>query len=162
MVEISAVDTLSRKPRFQRTERRQWRELQPQSLKEMTVSLPEYNQNDNKATLKEVKIGEEIVIRILSKLIWKLEADLPGIQHGRLYLWHLHHSKSTALKKSRLNFDSMCILDNNSQIELQWWESNIKTFNIIDQNVLLNIEIFLDTFLTGWCATYNGHSTGRH
>ena len=69
MVEISAVDTLSRKPRFQRTERRQWRELQPQSLKEMTVSLPEYNQNDNKATLKEVKIGEEIVIRILSKLI---------------------------------------------------------------------------------------------
>ena len=69
MVEISAVDTLSRKPRFQRTEGRQWRELQPQSLKEMTVSLPEYNQNDNKATLKEVKIGEEIVIRILSKLI---------------------------------------------------------------------------------------------
>ena len=128
----------------------------------MTVSLPEYNQNYIKATLKEVKIRKEVVIRILAKLIWKLEADLPSIQHGRLYLWHLHYSKNIALKKSRLNFDSMCILDNNSQIELQWWESNIKTFNIIDQKVLLNIEIFFDTFLTGWCETYNGHLTGRH
>ena len=36
----------------------------------------------------------------------------------------------------------MCILDNNVQTELQWWEHNIKTFNIIDQNELPNIEIF--------------------
>ena len=55
----------------------------------------------------------------------------------------------------------MCTLDNNPQIELQWWEHNIKTFNIIDQNVLPNIEIFSDICLTGWGATYNGHSTGR-
>ena len=44
----------------------------------------------------------------------------------------LHWSKNTALKKAGGNFDSMCILDNNAQIELQWWEHNINTFNIID------------------------------
>ena len=63
------------------------------------------------------------------------------------------------MKKASGNFDSMCILDNNAQIELQWWEHNINTFNIIDQNVLPNIEFFSDTCLTGWGATYNGHST---
>ena len=56
----------------------------------------------------------------------------------------------------------MCILDNNAQIELQWWEHNINTFNIIDENVQPNIEIFSDACLTGWGATYNGHSTGGH
>ena len=30
--------------------------------------------------------GEKVVIRTLAKLIEKLEAALPGIQHGRLYL----------------------------------------------------------------------------
>ena len=56
----------------------------------------------------------------------------------------------------------MCILDNNAQIELQSWEHNINTFNITDENVQPNIEIFSDACLTGWGATYNGHSTGRH
>ena len=54
----------------------------------------------------------------------------------------------------------MCILDDNAQTELQWWEHNINTFTIIDQNVLLNIEIFSDACLTGWGSTYNGHSAG--
>ena len=66
------------------------------------------------------------------------------------------------MKKTGGNFDSMCILDNNAQIELQWWEHDISTFNIIDQNVLPNIEIFSDVCLTGWGAKYNGHSTGGH
>ena len=74
----------------------------------------------------------------------------------------LHWSKNTALKKAGGNFDSMCILDNNAQIELQWWEHNINTFNTIDQNVLPNIDIFSDACLTAWGATYNGHSTGGH
>ena len=52
----------------------------------------------------------------------------------------------------------MCILENIAQIVLQWWEHNIKTFNIIDQNVLP--KIISDICLTGWGATYNGHSTG--
>ena len=130
--------------------------------KKTTLSYSESKQNDIKATLKEVKIKGKVVIRTLAKLIGKLEAALPGIQHGRLYLWHLHQSKNTALKKARGNFDSMCILDNNAQIELQWWEHNINTFNIIDQNVLPNIEIFSDACLTGWGAAYNRHSTGGH
>ena len=78
------------------------------------------------------------------------------------FIYRIYTSQKTALKKAVGNFNSMCILDNNAQTELQWWEHNIKTFNIIDQNVLLNIEIFSDACLTGWCATYNGHSTGRH
>ena len=84
----------------------------------MTVSLSEFKQNDIKAILKEVKIRGKVVIRTLAKLIGKLEAALPGIQHGRLCLWHLHWSKNIALKKVGGNFDSMCILDNNAQIEL--------------------------------------------
>ena len=44
----------------------------------------------------------------------------------------------------------MCILENIAQTVLQWWEHNIKTFNIIDQNVLPKIEIFSDASLTGW------------
>ena len=86
--------------------------------KKITLSLSESKKNDIKAILKEVKIKAKIVIRTFAKLIGKLEAAVPGIQHGRLYLWHLHQSKNTALKKARGNFDSMCILDNNPQIEL--------------------------------------------
>ena len=65
-----------------------------------------------------MKIRKKLIIRTLEKLVGKLEAALPGIQHGSLYLWHLHQSKKTALKKARGNFDSMCILDNNAEIEL--------------------------------------------
>ena len=66
----------------------------------MTASLSESKQNDIKAILKEAKIRGKVVIRTLAKLIGKLEAALPGIQHGRLYLWHLHWSKNTAFKKA--------------------------------------------------------------
>ena len=66
-----------------------------------------------------MKIREKVVIRTLAKLIGKSEAALAGIQHGRLYLWHLYWSKNIALKTAGGNFDSMCILDNNDQIELQ-------------------------------------------
>ena len=58
-------------------------------------------------------------------MIRKLEAAIPVMQHGRLYLRHLQQSK-TALRKASGYFDSMCILNNNAQIELQWWEYNIK------------------------------------
>ena len=34
--------------------------------------------------------------------------------------------KNTALKKASGYFDSVCILNNNAQIELQWWEYNMK------------------------------------
>ena len=49
----------------------------------------------------------------------------------------------------------MCILDNNAQIQLQWWKHHINTSAIIDQNVLPNIEILSDMCLTGWGAKYN-------
>ena len=74
-------------------------------------------------------IRKKVVIRILAKLIGKLEPALPGIQQGRFYLWHLHQSKNTVFNKTRGNFDSMCNLDKIDQIELQWWEHNIKTFS---------------------------------
>ena len=82
----------------------------------MTVSHSESKQNYIKAILKSVKIRKKVVIRILAKLIGKLETALQ--EHGRLYLWHLHQSKNTVLKKARGNFNRMCILDNNGQIEL--------------------------------------------
>ena len=49
----------------------------------------------------------------------------------------------------------MCILDNNAQTKLQWWEHNIKNVNFVDQNILTNIEIFSDACLTGCGETYN-------
>ena len=54
--------------------------------KKMTLILSESKQNDIKAILKEVKIKGKVVVTTLAKLIGKLEAALPGIQHGRLYL----------------------------------------------------------------------------
>lgn len=62
------------------------------------------------------------------------------------FLYGIAPVKKTALKKAREKFDSKCLLDNKVQIELKWWEHNIMTFNIIDQNVLPNIEIFSDAF----------------
>ena len=75
---------------------------------------------------------KKVIMRTLAKLIAKLEAVLPDIQPRGLYLWHLHQSQNKVLKKAGGNFTSMCILDNYAQTELQWWENNIKTFNIID------------------------------
>ena len=75
----------------------------------MTLSLSESKQNDIKSNFKEVKIRGKIVIRTLAKLIGKLEAALPRIQNGRLYLWYLHGSKNIALRKAGENFDSMFV-----------------------------------------------------
>ena len=97
----------------------------------------------------------KVVIRNFAKLIEKLVAVPAGKQHGVLYLWHVNQSKNTALKKAKENFDSMCILDNNAQTKLQWWEHNIKNVNFVDQNILTNIEIFSDACLTGCGETYN-------
>ena len=63
----------------------------------MTVSLSE----SKRQIPKEAKIMKKIIIKPLAKLIRKLEAALPGMQPGRLYLWHLHQSKNTAFKKIR-------------------------------------------------------------
>ena len=52
----------------------------------MIVSLLDSKQNDFKAVFEEVKLTKKVIIRTLAKLIGKLEAVLPGIQHSRLYL----------------------------------------------------------------------------
>ena len=87
----------------------------------VTVSLSESKQNYIKAILKEMKIRGKVVMRTLAKLIGKLEAVLPGIHH--IMVWQtlfmaITPVKNTALKKGGGNFDSMCILENNAQIQL--------------------------------------------
>lgn len=57
----------------------------------------------------EAKAMKILTIRILAKLNGNLEAALPWIQYGRLYMWYLHQSKNKALKKTKGNYDGMCI-----------------------------------------------------
>ena len=52
----------------------------------MTVRISESKQNCITVVLKKVKIRKKVLIRILAKLIGKLEPALPGIQQSRFYL----------------------------------------------------------------------------
>ena len=63
--------------------------------------------------IQKVNPVKGLNIRAFAKLIAKLEAAFPGIQYGRTYMWYLHPTKATVLKKTKGSYDGMHILEEN-------------------------------------------------
>ena len=71
----------------------------------------------------------------------------------RLNMWYLHQSKNTALRKTKGNYDGMWVLEKTLQVELHVWEENLKSFNMIDHNVLPGIAVFFRQMFN-WLLCY--------
>ena len=77
----------------------------------------------------------------------------PDQSNCRLNMWYLHQSKNTALRKTKGNYDGMWVLEKTLQVELHVWEENLKSFNMIDHNVLPGIAMFFRQMFN-WLLCY--------
>ena len=93
--------------------------------KNMTVSLTDEKQIKIVKFIKALENKKDLKIRELAKLLGMCEAALPAVQFGRLNMWNLLQIKNISLKKSKGDYEKMCMLNAASCIELQWWIKNI-------------------------------------
>ena len=85
----------------------------------MTVRLTPLKRQKVLSIISEI-ISSKSLIRDLAKLLGTLESTLPGVQFGRLHMWHLQQDKNEALRNSQGNYNSPCKLSDNSYKELKW------------------------------------------
>ena len=73
-----------------------------------------------------------IIIREFSKILGMLEAAIPGVKYGRLYLFYSTKYKNQALTLSKGSYDCYFELSFESIVEINCWKANIaKSYNTI-------------------------------
>lgn len=99
-------------------------------------------------------------IRQVACVIGKIISSFPGVMYGQLYYRVLEHTKTTALKTAKGDFDSQMSLTEDCKKELQWWVDNIvNSHNVITHGQPSNT-LTTDASRNGWEAVYNDTSTG--
>ena len=110
--------------------------------------------------ISEIISSKSLSIRDLTKLLRTLEATLPGIQFGRLRMWHLQQDKNEALRNPQGNYSSPCKLSDNSYKELKWWVENLPNcFNPI-RKLLPKSVVYSDAYPKDWGAAFKNQSAG--
>ena len=94
----------------------------------MTVRLTPLKRQKVLPIISEIISSKSLLIRDLAKLLGTLESTLPGVQFGRLHMWHLQQDKNEALRNSQGNYISPCKLSDSSYKELKWW---VETYQIV-------------------------------
>ena len=87
--------------------------------RDMSVRLTPLTQAKVLNLIKSIISKQTASIRDIAKLVSTLEARLPGVQFGRLYLWHLQRDKNEALKGAHSDYDTPCKLSGNAYSELK-------------------------------------------
>ena len=106
------------------------------------------------------KFSQQTTIRNFAKLIGKLNAAEPGVQHATLFIKPLEKVKETELRRHRSNFDSYMNAPRAIHYILNWWIGNIGTCYI---HITLNpphITIYTDASLQMYGA-YNATNDSR-
>ena len=67
----------------------------------MTVRLTPLKRQKVLSIISEIISSKSLLIRDLAKLLGTLESTLPGVQFGRLHMWHLQQDKNEALRNSQ-------------------------------------------------------------
>ena len=125
----------------------------------MTVRLTPLKRQKVLSIISEIISSKSLLIRDLAKLLGTLESTLPGVQFGRLHMWHLQQDKNEALRNSQGNYNSPCKLSDNSYKELKWWVENLPNcFNPI-RKFLPKSVVYSDACPNGWRAAFEDQST---
>ena len=126
----------------------------------MTVRLTALKRQKVLSIITEIISIKSLSIRDLGKLLGTLEAALPGVQFGRLHMWHLQQDKNEALRISQGNYNGPCKLSGNSYKELKWWVENLPNcFSPIRKLLPKNL-VYFDACPNGWGAAFEDQSTG--
>ena len=126
----------------------------------MTIRLTPLKRQKVLSIISEIISSKSLLIRDLAKLFGTLESTLPGVQFGRLHVWHLQQDKNEALRNSQGNYNSPCKLSDNSYKELKWWVENLPNcFNPI-RKFLPKSVVYSDACPNGWGAAFEDQSTG--
>lgn len=105
---------------------------------------------------QEIKEKPTCKIRDLAKFIGILVAACPALEYGFLYTKSLDRNKFLALSKTKSNFEKQTELDVNNLLEIDWWIKNAMSAYYPIKTLNYQLEIFTDSFLTGWGAVSNG------
>ena len=116
----------------------------------MTVKLTFEKGEDIISLCTKVLNSKRITIRVLAKLIGKLTAAEPGVQHAPLYIRPLEKIKEKELNIHKGNFDSFMKVPRSIHTTLTWWIKNIqKSFKSIlspDTNMVIYTDASLKMF----------------
>ena len=90
----------------------------------MTITLTDEKKKNIIEECKSMISAKRTTIRNFSKLIGKLIAAEPGVQHAPLYIRPLEKVKDLQLRKQRGNFDTFMKIPRSVHPILQWWIDN--------------------------------------
>ena len=126
----------------------------------MTLRLPQEKMQEIKHLCIELVHASDTTIRHVSKVIGKLVAAFPAVQHGPLFYRALERDKIIALKMHKGHFDRKMSLSREAKGELQWWIHNVTASFSAIRHPCPSIEIRTDASGSGWGATDLEASTG--
>ena len=90
----------------------------------ITIKISKEKEN-NIIELIKLTLTSERSIRQVAKLIGKLISIMRVLLRGKQHYRSLEHDKLNRLHSTKLNWDSPCKLNINSQTDLLWWLHNI-------------------------------------
>ena len=126
----------------------------------MTITLT----RSKAVTLRE--LCEQLVsynkpkIITVAKVVGKMVAAFPGVQHGPLFYRLLDNEKTAALKLSKGNYQAKMKLSIQAKEDLLWWIENIENSSKkiwIDNPTVV---VYSDSSKTGWGGIYGNLTTG--
>ena len=120
---------------------------------EMTVSLPPEKIDKGIRACSDLVRKRKFTIRELSQVIGLIVSFFPGVLWGPLYYRNLESLKTSALKSSRGEFESLTTLTADAELELSWWIDNLG-------NVSFPLERNKPEFTIQTDASSNAASTG--
>ena len=102
--------------------------------KTLTIRLTPEKKDDIVSLCKNMLCTKRTTIRCFAKMIGKLNAAEPGVQHATLHIRPLEKVKEHNLKIHRGNFDKFMNVPKTVHASLQWWITSVKSSY---KNVLL-------------------------
>lgn len=85
---------------------------------------------------------------------------LPGVEYGQLHYSSLEKCKNLALKYNGFNFDRKVLINHETQQDIIWWESNVRTECTTLEKGNPTIDLFTDSSSVGWGAVRRENKTG--
>lgn len=128
---------------------------------DMTVTLPLERKQKVVLACSELKRKKRVTIRELAQVIGQLVATFPAVQWGPLFYRSLDRLKSTSLKFSAGNFESLTSLTDKTTEELDWWIENLDSSFFPIEKTNPEVEIQTDAASSGgWGAVCGQIKTG--
>ena len=99
-------------------------------------------------------------ILTVAKVIGKMVASFPGVQHGPLFYRKLDNEKTAALREHRGDYQAKMKISDEAKNDLHWWIQNIETSYKLIMIEKPSIVVYSDSSKSGWGGIFGNLSTG--